>query len=123
MPLSDLIGAHDVSDFVTEAMAVNPDSLPVTRGAVVCKGADGAVSLADDAETVYGVVLDSSVPSALNPEIQTCSVARSGVFDATSLHVAEGSNLKDFEERLRELGIFLEKLPLVPPSGQVETTP
>ena len=58
-----------------------------------------------------------SVPSALNPEIQTCSVARSGVFDATSLHVAEGSTLADFEERLRELGMYLEKLPLVPPGS------
>ena len=61
------------------------------------KGEDGAVSLADTVSTVYGVVLDVTIPSAINPDTQTGSVARSGVFDATSLHVADGSNLADFK--------------------------
>jgi hypothetical protein len=116
MPLSDLIGAADVSDFVTQVETVSADSLPIGRGAVVSRKEDGTVALAGagDVDSVYGIVLDTAVPSALNPEVQTCTVARSGVYDATSLTVAEGSSLADFEERLRELGIFLEKVALVP---------
>jgi hypothetical protein len=43
----------------------------------------------------------------------TASVARSGVYDATQLLLDESVSLRDFADRLRERGIFLEKLEMV----------
>ena len=69
----------------------------------------GAESTGPD--DVFGIVL--------NPEIDpsnggvTVSVARSGVYDATQLVVDDSATLADFADRLRERGIFLEKLPMV----------
>jgi hypothetical protein len=40
-------------------------------------------------------------------------VARSGVYDAVQLTVDPGVQLRDFADRLRERGIFLEKLEMV----------
>jgi glycine/D-amino acid oxidase-like deaminating enzyme len=45
------------------------------------------------------------------------SVARSGVYDATQLRVDPSATLRDFADRLRERGIFLEKLPIRGGSG------
>ena len=47
----------------------------------------------------------------------TASVARSGVYDATQLLVDESASLRDYADRLRERGIFLEELELVGSGG------
>jgi hypothetical protein len=113
--LSDLLGAHDLSDFVTEVLGLSPTSPALQRGDVVCKLASGDVTLAgaelSTPVTVYGIVLDFAVdPTAPNP---IASVARGGVYDATALRVDASTNLAAFADQLRVIGIFLEKLPLV----------
>jgi hypothetical protein len=115
MLLSELLGAHDISDFVTEVVPVSPTSPRLQRGDVVCKVGAGEVTLAGAessvAATVYGIVLDPVIdPTQPNP---TASVARSGVYDATMLRVDASTTLAVFAEQLRVIGIFLEKLPLV----------
>ena len=81
----------------------------------MCRKDDGTMTLAGAEETepdeVFGIVLDLAIdPSA---GTQTASVARSGVYDATQLTVDPGAQLADFADRLREIGIFLEKLEMV----------
>jgi hypothetical protein len=60
---------------------------------------------------VFGIVLDFG----LNPSGRgaTASAARFGVYDAVQLTVDPSAELKDFADRLRERGIFLEKLEMV----------
>jgi len=88
--LSDLLGAHDISDFVLEVVGLSATSPQLERGDVVCRMADGTMTLAGSQGTlpadVCGIVLDYAVVpgSAVNPvEPPNFSVARSGVFDAT----------------------------------------
>jgi hypothetical protein len=122
--LSDLLGAHDLSDFVTGVVGVSPTSPPLQRGDVVCKVGAGEVTLAgaelSTADTVYGIILDVVVdPTKPNP---TASVARSGVYDATALRVDASTNLAAFADQLRVIGIFLEKLALVSTGAVAATT-
>jgi len=44
--VSDIIGAHDLSDFVMEVQNVSPTSPVLYRGSVACRKADGTVTLA-----------------------------------------------------------------------------
>jgi hypothetical protein len=116
LTLGELLGAHDLSDFVSEVVGVSPTSPALQRGDVVCKLATGLVTLAgaelSTAADVYGIVLDPAVdPTVANAE---ATVARSGVYDATTLRVNAGSTLASFADQLRRVGIFLEKLALVP---------
>jgi hypothetical protein len=110
--LSEIIGAHDISDFVMQVENVSPGSPMLNRGAIVCKGTDGFVTLAGSQGSgpndVYGIVLDFMVDSS-HPEA-TCSVARSGVFNAPALELEAGQNIYDYEVALRVKGIFLEKI-------------
>lgn len=127
-PLSDIIGAHDLSDFVLQVENVSPLSPILDRGSVVCRLPNGQMTLAGTqatgVEDVYGVVLDFQVdPTRDAPAITTCSVARSGVFNAEQLIVNNDANLKDYEDRLREIGIFLEKLELLPPPAGARSQP
>jgi hypothetical protein len=113
--LSDLIGAHDLSDFVTEVQNVSATSPILYRGAVVCRKADHTVTLAGaegtGADDVFGIVLDPVIDPLSGGA--TASVGRSGVYDATQLLVDDSASLADFADRLRERGIFLEKLEMV----------
>lgn len=115
--VSDLIGAHDISDFITEVVLVSPLSPVLSRGAVVCKKTDGTVTLAGAEATLpaeaYGIVLDNHIDPAVSGGARA-SIARSGVFDATQLMVDATVQLRNFADQLRVVGIFLEKLPLVP---------
>jgi hypothetical protein len=115
--LSDLLGAHDLSDFVPEVVGISASqTVPLERGSVVCMLADGVVLAGSGGSTpaqVYGIVLDFTVPTAADPSITNCPVARSGVYDASMLKVDATVRLADFELELRSLGIFLEKLALV----------
>src|SRR6516164_4876942 len=100
--LSDIVGAHDLSDFVMQVYNVSADSPVLVRGAFVCRKDDGTMTLAGAEETepdeVFGIVLDLAIdPSA---GTQTASVARSGVYDATQLTVDPGAQLADFADRL-----------------------
>jgi hypothetical protein len=114
--LSDIIGAHDLSDFVMQVYNVSADSPVLVRGAVVSRKADGTMTLAGAEGTgpddVFGIVLEV----VIDPEggMATASVARSGVYDATQLLVDDSVSLRDFADRLRERRIFLEKLEMVP---------
>jgi len=90
--------------------------------------ADGVVLAGSAGSTpadVYGVVLDFTAPTASEPTIRNCTVARSGVFDATMLRVDASTNLAAFAPQLRAIGIFLEKLQLTPGAlvAEVESTP
>jgi len=113
--LSDIIGAHDLSDFVMQVYNVSAGSPVLVRGAVVCRKADGTVTLAgaegSGPDDVFGIALNL----VIDPDAgyATTSVARSGVYDATQLVVDESVELQDFADRLRERGIFLEKLEMV----------
>jgi hypothetical protein len=125
--LSELLGAHDISDFVPKVVGI---SAAVTglleRGDVVCMMADGVVLAGSAGSTpadVYGVVLDFTAPTAAEPTIRNCTVARSGVFDATMLTVDASTNLSAFAPQLRAIGIFLEKLVLSPGVLGAEATP
>jgi|SRR6516162_1349236 len=113
--LSDIIGAHDLSDFVLEVQNVSASSPPLLRGAVVCRKADGTVTLAGaewpGPDEVFGIVLEPGIDP--NGGYATASVARSGVYDATRLLVDDSASLRDYGDRLRERGIFLEKLEMV----------
>jgi hypothetical protein len=113
--LSDIIGAHDLSDFVMEVQLVSASSHVLVRGAVVCRKADGTVTLAGAEGTgpddVFGIVLNFGTDPSSGGA--TASVARSGVYDAVQLTVDPGVELRDFADRLRERGIFLEKLEMV----------
>jgi hypothetical protein len=60
---------------------------------------------------VFGIVLDPGIDPS--PGTATASVARSGVYDATQLLVDSSVTMADFADRLRERGIFLEKLEMV----------
>ena len=62
-------------------------------------------------DDVFGIVLDPGIDPS--PGTATASVARSGVYDATQLLVDSSVTLADFADRLRERGIFLEKLEMV----------
>jgi hypothetical protein len=128
--LSDLVGAADLSDFVMEVRNVSGGSPLFVRGAVVCRKDDQTVTLAGAEGTgpdeVFGIVLNFMV----NPEggFATASVGRSGVYDATQLVVDPRTDLSAFADRLRERGIFLEKLPMlgiipVPEMASVAPTP
>ena len=70
-----------------EMQNVSPTSLLLLRGAVVCRKADGTVTLAGAESTtpddVFGIVLEPGIDPT-NGEA-TASVARSGVYDATQL--------------------------------------
>ena len=109
--LSDILGASDLSDFVMEVQNVCATSPLLTRGAVVCRKADMTVTLAGAEGTgpddVFGIILDPIVGNG------TASVARSGVYDAVQLTVDPSASLRGFADRLRERGIFLEKLEMV----------
>jgi hypothetical protein len=113
--LSDIIGAHDLSDFVMEVQNVSPTSPILLRGAVVCRKADNTVTLAGAEGTgpddVFGIVLEPAIDPSSGDA--TASLARSGVYDATQLLVDDSVSLRDFADRLRERGIFLEKLEMV----------
>jgi hypothetical protein len=114
--LSELLGAHDLSDFVSEVVGVSPTSPALQRGDVVCKLANGLVTLAgaelSTAAMVYGIVLEPSIdPTAANP---FATVARSGVYDATVLRANAGTTIASLADDLRNKGILLEKLALVP---------
>jgi hypothetical protein len=117
--LSDIIGAHDLSDFVMEVQNVSASSPPLLRGAVVCRKADGTVTLAGAEGTgpndVFGISLELEIDPMGGGA--TASVARSGVYDGTQLRVDPSATLRDFADRLREKGIFLEKLELVRTGG------
>ncbi len=110
--LGDILAAHDIGDFVMQVESVSPASPMLERGAVVCRLANGFVTLAGAEATtpadVWGVVLDYQIDPAA-PE-STASVARSGVFDATQLVVDAGQNLAEYEIRMRDRGLFIEKL-------------
>jgi hypothetical protein len=77
-------------------------------------GQDHTVTLAGaegtGADDVFGIVLDPVIDPSSRA---TVSVGRSGVYDATQLLVDPSVTLADFADRLRERGIFLEKLQLV----------
>ena len=127
--LSELLGAHDISDFVPEVVGI---SAAVTglleRGDVVCMLADGVVLVGSAGSTpaeVYGIVLDFTAPTAAEPTIRNCTVARSRVFDATMLRVDASTTLTAFAAQLRVIGIFLEKLQLTPGAAvaEAEATP
>ena len=113
--LSDIIGAADLSDFVMEMQNVSADSPLLLRGAVVCRLADGSMTLAGSQGTtpddVFGIVLEPGIDPSSGGA--TASVARSGVYDATQLLVDDSVTLAEFADRLRERGIFLEKLEMV----------
>ena len=113
--LSDIIGAADLSDFVMEMQNVSPTSPLLLRGAVVCRLPDGSMTLAGSQgsgpDDVFGIVLEPGIDPSSGGA--TASVARSGVYDATQLLVDDSVELKDFADRLRERGIFLEKLEMV----------
>jgi hypothetical protein len=85
------------------------------RGAVVFRKGDNTVTLAGAEGTgpddVFGIVLDPGIDPS--PGTATAGVARSGVYDATQLLVDSSVTLADFADRLRERGIFLEKLEMV----------
>jgi hypothetical protein len=112
-PLSNLLGAHDVSDFVPEVVDVSPTSPALVRGAVVCKLASGKVTLAgaeaSTAAQAYGIVLDASIDPTVQPT-PTATVARSGVFNAVYLSVDPSVQLSAFADQLRLIGIFVEQL-------------
>jgi len=115
--LSDLIGAHQVGDFVTEVMLVSAASPILDRGSVVARKADGTVTLAGEEATtpamVYGISLDFAVvPTPASEGLSTCTVARSGVYSALSLIVGGNGDLRPYVDQLRLIGIFLEKVPL-----------
>jgi hypothetical protein len=117
MWVSDLIGAHDRDDFVLEVRQVSPTSPVLDRGAVVCKLANGLMTLAGAEGTgvadVYGINVDYAVvPRPATEGLAPAGIARNGVFKAPNLTVNLGSDLKDYETRLREIGIFLEQLEL-----------
>ena len=63
--LSDIIGAHDLSDFVMEVQNVSASSPILLRGAVVCRKADNTVTLAGAEGTtpndVFGIVLEPAM--------------------------------------------------------------
>jgi hypothetical protein len=60
---------------------------------------------------VFAIVLDFGIdPTGAGA---TASVARSGVYDSTQLLVDPSVELRDFADKLRERGIFLEKLEMV----------
>jgi hypothetical protein len=105
--LSDIIGAHDLSDFVMEVQNVSPTSPLLLRGAVVCRRADETVTLAGAEGTgpddVFGIVLEPGIDPT---KMATASVARSRVYDATQLLVDDSVSLRDFADRLRERGSF-----------------
>ena len=127
-PLSDLIGAHDLSDFVLQVEFVSPLSPILDRGSVVCRLANGQMTLAGTQATgpdeVYGIVVDFQVdPTKDAPNLTTCSVARSGVYNAEALIVNNTEHLKDYEDQLRSIGIFLEKLELLPPAAGQTVAP
>jgi hypothetical protein len=65
------------------------------------------------ADDVFGIVLEPWIDDPSSGGA-TASVARSGVYDAQQLLVDDSASLRDFADRLRERGIFLEKLELVP---------
>jgi hypothetical protein len=117
--LSDLVGTHDLSDFVTEVQNVSPTSPILYRGAVVCRKADGTMTLAGAEATgsdeVFGIVLDPVIDPSSGGA--TASVSRSGVYDVTQLLVDDSASLRDYADRLRERGIFLEKLEIMPTGG------
>jgi hypothetical protein len=123
--LSDLIGAHDLSDFVLEVQNVSASSPSFLRGAVVCRKADGTMTLAGAEGTGPDDVFGISLEPVIDPSSggATASVARSGVYDATQLRVDPSTTLRDFADRLRERGIFLEKLELVESGGNGGGTP
>jgi hypothetical protein len=81
----------------------------------VCRKVDGTVTLAGAEGTtpddVFGIVLDFGITPTGGSA--TASVARSGVYDAVQLTVDPSATLRDFADRLRERGIFLEKLEMV----------
>jgi hypothetical protein len=112
--LSDIIGAHDLSDFVMQVYALSPTSPDLYRGSVVCRKADGSMTLAGAEGTgtddVFGITLE---PVIVPRGGGVASVARSGVYDATQLLVDPSATLADFAHKLRERGIFLEKLEMV----------
>jgi hypothetical protein len=82
---------------------------------VVCRKADGTVTLAgaegSGPDDVFGIVLEPGIDPTGG--YATASVARSGVYDATQLLVDDFASLAEFADRLRERGIFLEKLEMI----------
>lgn len=110
--LSEIIGAHDISDFVLQVEVVSPTSPMLERGAIVARLANGMVTLGGAEGSlpadVWGIVLDFQVDST-TPEASV-SCARSGVFDATQLVLDAGQNLNDWEVPMRDRGLFLEKI-------------
>jgi len=117
--LSDLIGARDLSDSVLEVQNVSATSPVLVRGSVVCRQGDGTVTFAGAEGTgpndVFGISLEPVIDPTGGGAV--ASVARSGVYDATQLRVDPSATLRDFADRLRERGIFLEKLPIRGGSG------
>jgi hypothetical protein len=85
------------------------------RGSVVCRKADSTMTLAGAEGTgpddVFGISLEPVIDPSSGGAV--ASVARSAVYDATQLRVDPSATLRDFADRLRERGIFLEKLELV----------
>jgi hypothetical protein len=115
IPLSDLIGADDIGGLVTEVEPVSATSPALVRGAILCKKADGTVTLAGAETTLpaaaFGILLDPAVNPTLTPT-PTCTVARSGVFNATALSCDPSTTIKTLEPALRDVGIFLEQAQL-----------
>jgi len=78
--LSDLIGAHDLSDFVVEVQNVSATSPVLNTGSVVCRKSDGKVTLpgaeASTPADVFGIVLENQIDPTSGTA--TASVARSG---------------------------------------------
>jgi hypothetical protein len=62
-------------------------------------------------DEVFGIVLEPGIDP--NGGYATASVARSGVYDATQVLVDDSASLRDYADRLRERGIFLEKLEML----------
>ena len=106
---------HTVVHMDFEVQNVSPTNPVLMRRAVVCRKADGTVTLAGAESTgpddVFGIALDFEIDPTGGGA--TASVARSGVYDATQLLVDPSVELRDFADTLRERGIFLEKLQMV----------
>jgi hypothetical protein len=119
--LSNLLSAYDEAHWETVVLELKPGSGVLLRGSVLSlvAGKCELVSATNQA-TVFGVLLDEAVDTsaAYSDASVTGSIARAGSFRAQALIVSPGTDPVALQSALRDIGIYVHGVILVPAAAE-----
>jgi hypothetical protein len=123
--LSNLLSAYDEAHWETVTAELKAGAGVLLRGSVLSlvTGKCELVTAANQA-TVFGVLLDEVVDTsvAYSDGSVSGSIARAGSFRASALIVSAGTDPVLLQSALRDIGIFVHGVILVPAAAEASET-